>query len=89
MPLLILFAGALAVRGLMISPSTDPSAIASPLEGLNFVWEPKFTMENANGEQSYALLNPTVWLAAAGTDLLHAFNRHGLDALLCLLPAQE
>ncbi|WP_010585172.1 sodium-dependent transporter [Schlesneria paludicola] len=66
MPLLILFAAILAVRGLMISPSTDPSAVASPFEGLNFVWEPKFTLENAQGEKTFALLNPSVWLAAAG-----------------------
>ena len=56
MPLLIFFAAVLAVRGLMISPETDPHAVASPMEGLNFVWEPKF----------HSLTNPTVWLAAAG-----------------------
>jgi neurotransmitter:Na+ symporter, NSS family len=56
MPLLIFFAAILAVRGLMISPATDPHAVASPMEGLNFVWEPKFD----------SLTNPAVWLAAAG-----------------------
>jgi SNF family Na+-dependent transporter len=56
MPLLILFATVLAVRGLMIDPATDPHAVASPFEGLNFVWEPKFD----------SLTNPSVWLAAAG-----------------------
>ncbi|HTN00606.1 MAG TPA: sodium-dependent transporter [Planctomycetaceae bacterium] len=56
MPVLILFATILAVRGLMISPETDPHAVASPFEGLNFVWNPKFD----------SLLNPTVWLAAVG-----------------------
>ncbi len=56
MPLLIIFAAILAVRGLFISPATDPNAIESPWTGLNFVWEPKFT----------ELANPAVWLAAAG-----------------------
>ena len=56
MPILILFAGVLAVRGLMIDPATDTQAVASPLEGLNFVWEPKFDR----------LSSPSVWLAAAG-----------------------
>jgi NSS family neurotransmitter:Na+ symporter len=56
MPILIVFAAVLAVRGLMISPTTDPHSVASPLVGLNFVWEPKFD----------SLANPAVWLAAAG-----------------------
>ena len=55
MPLLIAFAAVLAIRGLMISP-TDDHVIASPMVGLNFVWEPKFD----------SLTNPAVWLAAAG-----------------------
>lgn len=56
MPLLIVFAALLAIRGLMISPTLDPQAKESPLVGLNFVWEPKF----------HELTNPAVWLAAAG-----------------------
>jgi NSS family neurotransmitter:Na+ symporter len=56
MPLLIVFAAVLAIRGLMISPTTDPFAVTSPLVGLNYVWEPKF----------HSLTNPNVWLAAAG-----------------------
>lgn len=56
MPLLIVFAAILAVRGLFIDPATDSHAVASPLVGLNFVWEPRFT----------ALSDPSVWLAAAG-----------------------
>ncbi len=56
MPLLILFAIALAVRGLWIDPRTDAHAVTSPFEGLNFVWQPKFS----------SLTNPSVWLAAAG-----------------------
>ncbi len=57
MPLLMLFAAFLAIRGLMISPALDGAHVkASPLVGLNFVWEPKFDQ----------LTNPAVWLAAAG-----------------------
>ncbi len=64
MPLLILFGIALAIRGLLIVPGTegatgafvDPAAKESPFVGLNFVWEPRFD----------SLLNPAVWLAAAG-----------------------
>lgn len=56
MPILIVFGTLLAIRGLMISPATDPQSVASPLEGLNYVWEPKF----------HELTNPAVWLAAAG-----------------------
>ncbi|HZM01258.1 MAG TPA: sodium-dependent transporter, partial [Planctomycetota bacterium] len=56
MPILILFAAVLAVRGLMIDPSTDPAAVASATTGLNFVWEPRFDK----------LTSPSVWLAAAG-----------------------
>jgi len=56
MPVLIVFAAILAIRGLMISPSNDPIAVESSLIGLNFVWEPKFDQ----------LTNPAVWLAAAG-----------------------
>lgn len=56
MPLLIFFAAILAVRGLFISPETDPAAKESAFVGLNYVWEPKFT----------SLADPAVWLAAAG-----------------------
>lgn len=66
MPLLIVFAMILAIRGLLIVPESeakdalfgmvDPKAVESPLKGLNFVWEPRFD----------ALANPAVWLAAAG-----------------------
>ena len=56
MPILIVFAVILAARGLMIDPATDPNAVASPFEGLNFVWSPKLD----------SLTNPSVWLAAAG-----------------------
>lgn len=56
MPILLVFATILAVRGLLIDPATDTNAVASPFEGLNFVWEPKFD----------SLTNPAIWLAAAG-----------------------
>lgn len=56
MPLLILFAGFLAIRGLFINPDTDPEAVTSAWTGLNFVWEPKYDR----------LLDAEVWLAAAG-----------------------
>jgi SNF family Na+-dependent transporter len=56
MPLLILFAAILAVRGLFIDPSNDPKAVSSAWEGLNFVWQPRFE----------SLGDPAVWVAAAG-----------------------
>jgi SNF family Na+-dependent transporter len=56
MPLLIAFAAVLAVRGMMIDPATDSHAVSSPMVGLNFVWQPRFT----------SLADPSVWLAAAG-----------------------
>ena len=55
MPLLILFGIILAIRGLTLSTSA-PGVVQSPLEGLNFVWNP-----NLSG-----LTNPSTWLAAAG-----------------------
>ena len=56
MPLLIVFAAILAVRGMMITPESDPAAKQSALDGLNFIWEPRLT----------SLKDPAVWLAAAG-----------------------
>jgi len=55
MPLLLGFGAVLAVRGLMLGPG-DPGVVASPLVGLNFVWEP----------QAAGLWSPSTWLAAAG-----------------------
>jgi SNF family Na+-dependent transporter len=55
MPLLILFAIALAARGLTLDEHVT-GAIASPLTGLNFVWEPRLD----------GLSDPATWLAAAG-----------------------
>lgn len=56
MPLLLIFAAILAIRGLGLEPGVDPGVTQSPLEGLNFVWNP-----NLSG-----LTNPNTWLAAAG-----------------------
>ena len=55
MPLLLIFAAVLVARGLSLSVG-DPGVQQSPIEGLNFVWNP-----NLDG-----LTNPTTWLAAAG-----------------------
>ncbi|MFZ0428144.1 MAG: sodium-dependent transporter [Acidobacteriota bacterium] len=55
MPLLILFAIVLVVRGLLLGPG-DPQVVENPLDGLNFVWQPQIA----------GLLNPSTWLAAAG-----------------------
>jgi SNF family Na+-dependent transporter len=55
MPLLLLFGAVLALRGLTLG-TTDPGVVQSPLEGLNFVWQPQMS----------GLTNPSTWLAAAG-----------------------
>lgn len=55
MPLLILFAAVLLVRGLTLSPGHE-GVVESPFVGLNFVWHPDLS----------GLTNPSVWLAAAG-----------------------
>ncbi|HVS02486.1 MAG TPA: sodium-dependent transporter, partial [Thermoanaerobaculia bacterium] len=56
MPLLLLFATVLAIRGLLLEPGQDPGVVESPLVGLNFVWEPQLA----------GLASPRTWLAAAG-----------------------
>ncbi|MCI0641425.1 MAG: sodium-dependent transporter [Gemmataceae bacterium] len=58
MPLLIAFAAVLAVRGMFIeyNPADTSVVKASPLEGLNFLWQPRLD----------SLADPSVWLAAAG-----------------------
>lgn len=56
MPLLLVFAAILAIRGLTLEPGVHEGVMHSPLEGLNFVWEPKLDSLN----------DPKVWLAAAG-----------------------
>ncbi len=58
MPMLILFGFFLAFRGLTLGTSgaTPENPDASAIAGLNFLWTPQFD----------SLLNPKVWLAAAG-----------------------
>ncbi len=55
LPLLLLFAAALAVRGLTLTPGVA-GVVESPLVGLDFVWRPDLS----------GLGDPTTWLAAAG-----------------------
>jgi neurotransmitter:Na+ symporter, NSS family len=55
MPLLLLFAAILAIRGLSLDVG-EYGAVQSPMEGLNFVWNP----------DPSGLKNPSTWLAAAG-----------------------
>jgi SNF family Na+-dependent transporter len=54
MPLLFLFAIVLLIRVLTLGSPVDPKI--SVIDGLGFLWNPDFS----------ALLNPDVWLAAAG-----------------------
>jgi SNF family Na+-dependent transporter len=55
MPLLIVCAVVLVVRGFMLQPGTA-GVVESPFSGLSFVWNPDLS----------GLANPTVWLGAAG-----------------------
>jgi NSS family neurotransmitter:Na+ symporter len=55
MPLLLLFAVILVVRGLTLG-THEAGVMQSPLVGLNFVWNPQVS----------GLTNPSTWLAAAG-----------------------
>ncbi|MEJ2081452.1 MAG: sodium-dependent transporter [Acidobacteriota bacterium] len=55
MPLLIMFAIILVIRGLLLGPG-DLHVVESPLAGLNFIWQPR----------TAGFLNPSTWLAAAG-----------------------
>jgi SNF family Na+-dependent transporter len=54
-PMLVILGVFLAVKGLTIKAGVD-GAVASGISGLNFLWEPQFD----------TLLDPKVWLAAAG-----------------------
>ncbi|MBK9013829.1 MAG: sodium:calcium symporter [Saprospiraceae bacterium] len=58
MPLLIIFAAFLAVKGLTLGTSgaSAEHPTASAWDGLNFLWTPQYD----------SLMNPKVWLAAAG-----------------------
>ncbi len=55
MPLLIIFAVILAIRGLTLTQG-DQGVVESPLRGLEFMWNPVTS----------GLLSPTAWMAAAG-----------------------
>jgi neurotransmitter:Na+ symporter, NSS family len=55
MPLLIVFAAFLAIKGVTLSAGSD-GAILDGTAGLNFLWTPQFE----------SILEPKVWLAAAG-----------------------
>ncbi len=65
MPLLILFGIILAYFAITLVGGQD-GAIHSGTVGLNYLWEPKMTMVDAHGVERYTLLNPDVWMAAAG-----------------------
>ena len=54
-PLLVLLGIFLAIKGLTIKAGVD-GAVASGISGLNFLWQPQYD----------SLLDPKVWLAAAG-----------------------
>ncbi len=54
-PMLILFGFVLMVRTLLLT-TDSPGVVQSPLEGLNFIWNPDLG----------GLVNPKTWLAAAG-----------------------
>ncbi len=58
MPILIAFGAILAIRGLTLGTSgaSPEHPTASAFDGLNFLWTPQFD----------SLINPKVWLAAAG-----------------------
>lgn len=57
MPLLIIFAAILAIRGLTLAPGGENNpVIESPWKGLNYIWQPKYE----------SLADSSVWLAAAG-----------------------
>ncbi|MDN4164722.1 sodium-dependent transporter [Cytophagales bacterium LB-30] len=58
MPLLLIFGAFLAIKGLTLGTSAAPAGCAdcNGYLGLNFLWEPQFS----------SLLDPQVWMAAAG-----------------------
>jgi neurotransmitter:Na+ symporter, NSS family len=66
MPLLLIFGAVLAVMAFSLKAG-EHGAVNDGSMGLNFLWEPKMTMiDPATGQEVYTLLNPNVWLAAAG-----------------------
>ena len=66
MPLLIIFGAVLAYLAITMKAGEHGAKFAGTL-GLDFLWSPKMTMIDADtGKEVYTLLNPKVWLAAAG-----------------------
>ncbi|MEN3000653.1 MAG: hypothetical protein ABDI19_02290 [Armatimonadota bacterium] len=63
MPLLFILAVILVIR--VFTLGHPVSEALSPLNGLAFLWEPKWYIER-NGREVFVLLDPGVWLAAAG-----------------------
>ncbi|MCX7777112.1 MAG: sodium-dependent transporter [Armatimonadetes bacterium] len=63
MPLLFLFAIVLVIRVFTLGAQVHPDW--TPLKGLSFLWEPKWVIERS-GHHIITLLDPTIWLAAAG-----------------------
>ncbi|MCS7066937.1 MAG: hypothetical protein NZL85_11790, partial [Fimbriimonadales bacterium] len=63
MPLLFILAVILVIR--VFTLGHPVSEALSPLNGLAFRWEPKWYIER-NGREVFVLLDPGVWLAAAG-----------------------
>ena len=73
-PLLIVFGIFLAIKGVTIKEGVD-GAVESGLAGLNFLWTPHYS----------SLLDPKVWLAAAGQIFFHSIGRDGMHSVLCIL----
>jgi NSS family neurotransmitter:Na+ symporter len=63
MPLLFILAVILVIR--VFTLGHPVSEALGPLNGLAFLWEPKWFIER-NGREVFVLLDPQVWLAAAG-----------------------
>lgn len=63
MPLLFLFAILLAIRTLTLGEVVRSGQ--TPWDGVRFLWEPQWYVER-NGRQVFVLLDPRIWLAAAG-----------------------
>ncbi len=63
MPLLFILAVILVIRVFTLGHPVSESL--GPLNGLAFLWEPKWFIER-DGRQVFVLFDPQVWLAAAG-----------------------
>jgi NSS family neurotransmitter:Na+ symporter len=63
MPLLFILAVILVIR--VFTLGHPVSEALGPLNGLAFLWEPKWFIER-NGREVFVLFDPQVWLAAAG-----------------------